>query len=341
MGEKPAQVTPDAWDPGQPVSTGDRSESSGATSEATPEPAEIRADIERTRAEMSETIEAIQEKLSPQRVMEQAKETVRDATVGRIKNMVETATDTAGDLADQVQDTAKQAVYYVRENSMPAALIGAGIAWLLMRSRGNEPRNGYATSGPERIRGVYRWPESYSSPNFARREGWLETVTNNPGPAAIAGLSLGYLLMRRGSGESGRWTREGATGRWTTVRPGASPLTEQGRRTVGDVARQTQAKVGEVAERVQEGWDDYSRRAENEFDRWMRENPLTVGAAALALGAAVGLSAPRTKTEDAWMGEARDAVVERAQEAAQETVDQAQRVVEKMGDKADPSAPRA
>ena len=55
-------------------------------------PEQIRAEIEQTRAEMSETIDALQEKLDPERLKEQAKEqaqeSVRQATVGRAKELV-------------------------------------------------------------------------------------------------------------------------------------------------------------------------------------------------------------------------------------------------------------
>ena len=45
--------------------------------------AEIRSQIERTRAELGHTIDAIQDRLSPRRVMHDAKETISDATLGR------------------------------------------------------------------------------------------------------------------------------------------------------------------------------------------------------------------------------------------------------------------
>ena len=44
---------------------------------------EIRFNIERTRAEMSETINAIQDRLSPTRMYADAKDSLSDATVGR------------------------------------------------------------------------------------------------------------------------------------------------------------------------------------------------------------------------------------------------------------------
>ena len=90
-----------------------------------------------------------------------------------------------------------------------------------------------------------------------------------------------------------------------------------------------------MTERIQDGWQDYSRRAETQFERWIRENPLAVGAAALAVGAAVGLSAPATDTENAWLGEARDGLVERVQDVAKDTVTQATQAVESVSQAVD------
>jgi hypothetical protein len=48
----------------------------------------------------------------------------------------------------------------------------------------------------------------------------------------------------------------------------------------------------------------------------MRENPLMVGAAAAVIGAAVGMALPETERENEWLGEAKETVVDRAQEMA-------------------------
>ena len=45
-----------------------------------PSPTEIRARIEHTRAEMSDTIDAIQARLSPRRLVTEAKQSVKDVT---------------------------------------------------------------------------------------------------------------------------------------------------------------------------------------------------------------------------------------------------------------------
>ena len=77
---------------------------------------------------MSSTIDAIQEKLSPQRLTEQAKDAVRDATVGRVQDMASNITETARDTGSTLMDT-------IRENPLPAALVGIGVGWLFLSAR--------------------------------------------------------------------------------------------------------------------------------------------------------------------------------------------------------------
>ncbi len=60
----------------------------------------------------------------------------------------------------------------------------------------------------------------------------------------------------------------------------------------------------------------------------LRENPLTVGTLAVGVGAAIGLAIPETGKEHEVMGEARDTVVDKAQEKVQETQQKVQKVAE-------------
>jgi ElaB/YqjD/DUF883 family membrane-anchored ribosome-binding protein len=322
------------------------------TSPPQEDPERIRQDIHQTRAEMAETIDAIQDKLRPQHIMEQAKESVREATVGKVKDMVNSASDTASTVAGQVQETTEQAVEYVKENPLPAALIGAGVAWLIMRAQRSEPRTSYPGRNAERA----RTSTSMRTRDIRRHDGdWFDIVRDNPISATIAGLGIGWMLMNRRGPSARDWrddsytrgTRQyDVTGRYRTdvysTRGGVGGYemgssesqsvepswTERAQDSVSDAARQAQEAVSSATSRAQERLQYYGRRTETEFERWMRENPLTVGAAAVALGAAVGLGMPRTETEDAWMGEARDTLVDRAQDVAKETVQQAQQVVD-------------
>ena len=92
---------------------------------------EIESDLEETRSEMGETLSEIGERLDPARLADDAKQKVRDATVGRVEDAVESAGETARGMTDMVMET-------IRRNPVPAALAGIGLALLWAnRSDGN------------------------------------------------------------------------------------------------------------------------------------------------------------------------------------------------------------
>ncbi len=91
---------------------------------------ELQAEIADTREEMSETIEAIQERLRPSNIMSNATDTVKE----KARESVRGLTDNAGERASGMMREAKH-------NAVPALMIGAGVAWMLMdRSRHNNGR---------------------------------------------------------------------------------------------------------------------------------------------------------------------------------------------------------
>ncbi len=121
------------------------------------EVAATRAEIERTRADMSETVDAIQERLSPENLKEQAKDRVKEATVGR-----------AQEAGSGIMET-------IRANPLPAALTGIGLGWLLVSAR-------RSASGQTRYRGR-AYPYDYDYP--PRYEGRTTTTsggTSVPSP---------------------------------------------------------------------------------------------------------------------------------------------------------------
>jgi hypothetical protein len=90
---------------------------------------EIREEIAQTRDNMSETLDAIQDRLKPANLVAQAGETVRNATTEKVKQMA----NTAGQAADQVMGSSFMET--MRSNPVPAALIGIGAAWLFFSGR--------------------------------------------------------------------------------------------------------------------------------------------------------------------------------------------------------------
>ena len=101
-----------------------------------------RAEIERTRADMSETVDAIQDRLSPESLKEQAKDRVKEATVGKAQGAGSTIVET------------------VRANPVPAALTGIGLGWLLVSARRQSQAQGVYRTGAF----AYDYPPRYEEP---------------------------------------------------------------------------------------------------------------------------------------------------------------------------------
>jgi hypothetical protein len=146
---------------------------------------EIRQEIDHTRAEMTETIDAIQAKLNPRNIVAHATERVKNATTERVREMADTAGETAQEMMNQTRDTAGGIVQSVQQNPLPAALIGVGAAWLLMNrtgsNGGDEPR--VYRAGPRQNRSYPPAPD-----------GILGAVRSNPVASMLAGAGLGWLL---------------------------------------------------------------------------------------------------------------------------------------------------
>jgi len=97
---------------------------------------ELRADIERTRNRMSQRIDQIQEQLSPENLKQQAQETVnavvQDSTAALSDYMKTNSREMATGLAETI-----------RQNPIPAALIGLGVGWLLIEGSGDKRQRPY------------------------------------------------------------------------------------------------------------------------------------------------------------------------------------------------------
>jgi ElaB/YqjD/DUF883 family membrane-anchored ribosome-binding protein len=97
------------------------------------ETAEIKNEIERTRVEMSETIGEIQERLRPEHLIQQAKTTVTDAATGKVRTMMDSASETATVVADQTRYASRNVVDYARLHPVQMGLLAGGLTWWMLR----------------------------------------------------------------------------------------------------------------------------------------------------------------------------------------------------------------
>jgi ElaB/YqjD/DUF883 family membrane-anchored ribosome-binding protein len=107
-------------------------------------PIEIEREIELTRERMSENIDELGDRLSPENLKTQAKSAIQDAAVTAVENVSERARLTGDRLVDMIRD-----------NPLPVIAVGAAATWLLTRRSAQGPVSGdrmarYAYTGPER-----------------------------------------------------------------------------------------------------------------------------------------------------------------------------------------------
>jgi len=301
-------------------------------------PDQIEEDIERTRAEVSSTIDAIQSKLTPGQMMDQAIQYLRNSGTGEFgSNLGRT----------------------VRDNPVPVALIGVGIAWLAMGGgRPQREASAWASVAPVRPRGAAAstWAAGDSG---LTDEAWAD-ADDRAADLDPAGRATGAGWSGHDVGDRMRDTVSGATGR---MRDAVTDTTGSIRETVGEAAQRARELAHQAGDRLSGlGHDARSRagalqdrtrmqvdRARERTMQVVEEQPLVLGAVGIAIGAALGAALPSTRREDRLMGGVRDGVVGGAAEVAREQVhgvaESAQRVartardeVERAVEGRDPSA---
>jgi uncharacterized protein YjbJ (UPF0337 family) len=312
--------------------------------------AAIRGDIARTRGDMSRTVNEIEERLSPTHIKEQlssvtagvmgdiegkvaelkgsiignyheakdqlkddigreltgarnavsdeithARIAVREATVGKVEHMVHDARESVTEAGTSVFST-------IKANPIPAALIGVGLGWLIFGAR--------SSAGSSRTRQVGR-PRRAAYQLLEGAEGAAhDALEGAEGAAHDVGETMSHMgeTVTHLAHDAGHRIADAAGGAREAAMQFAGDARDRGGRVLSGAGRQF-------------------GRAEHGIERTMRENPLAVGAVALAIGAAIGLSLPHTHAEDTWMGAAKDRFIEQAEAAAGEAIHKAETAV--------------
>lgn len=258
--------------------------------DADPRTAAIRHDIERTRDEMEDTVNAIETRLSPARIKEQitsvkdhaigqfkdakdqvkhelvhdleeakfkvkneigeARAAVREATVGKVEHMVQRA-------GTQVRDAGTSVVGTIRENPIPMALVGVGLGWLIMngvRSRNSGRAFNYSSyrGGDFRRGGDMGVYGGYEGEFGGRRRSY-----------DVRGEQFGDEHFGEGDygeygdyGEHGDAGGTGIQGRVRDVSEGARDFAHRAGDKVNDVADNVRERAGEFVETARHRVDD-------------------------------------------------------------------------------------
>jgi len=252
---------------------------------------ELRAEIEDTRADMTQTINEIQERLSPENLMGQVKETVRDATIGKVERVVgqvgetlsgvtEPALEMAGRAGNAIKEVGTTVADKFYKNPIPITLIGLGVGMLVMRNWGGR---------------------SYDSSTSSRK--------------SLQGSSSDYEM-----GDVGRMPRT------QTYRGSGESTLNQVKETASDLASRSTEALSNIGTKAKNSATAVTSR----FERMMHENPLAVGAVAIAAGTAIGLVLPSTRLENEYIGETGERLVERVEDVARDALGRVEGAAKQM-----------
>lgn len=150
-------------------------------------------DIAKTRAEMTETIDKIEYKLSPDRLKEEVKATLHE-TIDSVQEHL--------DPRRIAKQAGRNMIDIIKENPLPSLIAGLSIGWLLSKGSdggGSAPGRGYGDRPYRRVGRGYssdRGEEEYNRPGYGRQRRPYASGTMQGSYADEAG---GQAMMERAS----------------------------------------------------------------------------------------------------------------------------------------------
>ena len=224
---------------------------------------ELERDAERVRAQIADTAEHLKDKMSPGQLM--------DEVVNYFKD---------GDSSQLVNNLKNQ----VRDNPLALALVGSGLAWLMMGS-GTSGTTGLPSRNPLAGDGSNRRPMAASN-----------TYGSLPGSPSSA------------SDDSG--VGEAAAALGDKVANAAGSVADAATHTLHDIQDAAADSLGQATH----GGSMAADRAKSTFLDALDREPLVLGALGVAVGAAIGAMLPPTRIEKDYLGDASAKIREGAED---------------------------
>ena len=253
----------------------------------------------------------------------------------------------------------------VRDNPLPLILTSVGLAWLMASSGEREPRLPRYNYDDDFDDELDRRDRAFGAPDYGTDrfgaapesdpmvsgsvygEPYYSEAGTAPSDSAVApvgedlsGSESGSTSIRDRASAAAGGVSSRASGAFETAKERAARLRE----STSHLRDSTGRRISSASERASSGyyaaqermrsaaydarrWGDRNRRAVQEsIEDALEEQPLVLGALALAVGAAVGGALPRTRAEDEWLGAESDRLKRAAREAAERQAEKAMAV---------------
>lgn len=277
--------------------------------EGSPETTRIERDLEETRARLDATIGALQQKLSPGQLLDQSLAYLKDSGGGEF----------AHNLKSNVQT-----------NPLPVALVGIGLAWLMMGGHGRAA----PAQQPTRLAGGHEdlasgdWAGHYGVDAISRAEAAAAGVRRTASETAEAFQERLYLAKGKALGV-GRNVGEALTDFGSRV----DAAMQQARTSAGETARSLRHAAGSALDTTRDATGRATGAARDAADRaagFLQDQPLVTGAIGVSVGALLAALLPPSRAEDELLGGIGDKLKERAYEAADTAIAGGMRVADEV-----------
>ncbi len=267
--------------------------------------AEIEQEIAQDRQRIEERLDAIQQRMSPGQLVDEALAYVKSSGGG---------------------EYASNLGFAVKNNPIPLALMGVSLAWLMAGpktsvasyAQSSDETYPLATTtgnlrriGPPEAEGDARYSH-FSDASGGR----FKALTDKTGRRAGHFVDASGKTYRGFADATGRQIHE--------IRDEAGNLFDDASGWVSDTWQSITDKAGNASQRLSSAGSsatDMGSQLNEAVLKHFKDQPLVGGALAFALGAAIGAALPHTQTEDEALGETSDRLKDSVSAEVSKTVD--------------------
>lgn len=282
----------------------------------------IEQEIRRTRANMSATLDQIEDRLSPARMKIELKHTIDD-TIADVREEYNPKR-----LAKRAGDTMLDTI---KDHPLASLAAGLSVGYLVIKAAddsGNDrsyerrPRRGTAYDDYYGNAAIYPRGPQYAEFSAASSNRWPEQIEHE---GTEGGRERADEIRDRADNMRGRM-RDRAEDAGERVEDVVHESVDRAR----EFKDATMERSRSAARQVRQG----ARSAGTQLEDFLYENPLAAGAIAVGIGALVGGLFPSTAVEDRYMGPARDQAIDRARHVADETLEHGKEAAARVADEA-------
>jgi len=278
---------------------------------------QLERESEQTRSQIAATLDELRACMTPGHVVDQLADRLSDGATAAF----------ARNLKDQTVN-----------NPLPIALIGAGLAWLMLSPRG--PNHSLTRGSGDRLRTTANDTAENvgNAANSARRAASAKSAEWSESAARLGGdtrdtLSATTERARQAGAETAGNIKDAAGSMSETAQRGAAQTAEVVRKTAGSMADSVQRTASAVSGSAKIA-GQRTLQSGSAFLDFCREQPMILAGLGLAVGAVIGALLPESEAEDRLMGESSDRVKARTQDLASEQYETAKKAGERAFDAA-------